>query len=132
MIGLTLATIQQCHSDKNKKVLGKMKDETAGLPVMEFAGLRSKMYSMVYEGVEKKAAKGIGRASIREMKHAEYVQCLLDMCSTIAKFNIICSYGHQVYSERVTKVALSPFDDMDILVFKIEKIWIVENLKVNM
>ena len=104
-------TDHMCHSDKNKKVLGKMKDETAGVPVMEFAGLRSKMYSMVYDGEEKKTAKGIGRASLREMRHAEYVQCLLDKCSTIAKFNIIRSYGHQVYSERVTKVALSPFDD---------------------
>ena len=100
-----------CHSDKNKKVLGKMKDETAGVPVMGFAGLRSKMYSMVYEDKEKKTTKGIGRASLREMRHVECVQCLLDKCSTIAKFNIIRSYGHQVYSERVTKVALSPFDD---------------------
>ena len=104
-------TDHMCHSDKNKKVLGKMKDKTAGVPMMEIAGLRSKMYNMVYEDKEKKTAKGIGRASLREMKHAEYVQCLLDKCSTIAQFNIIRSYAHQVYSERVTKVALSPFDD---------------------
>ena len=76
MIDLTLATIQQIifiNLIRIKKVLGKMKDETAGVPVMEFVGLRSKMYSMVYEGAEKKTAKGIGRASLREMRHVEYV-----------------------------------------------------------
>ena len=35
------------------KVLGKMKDETAGIPIEEFVGLRSKMYSLTYEVKEK-------------------------------------------------------------------------------
>ena len=42
------------HSETNKKVLGKMKDECAGIPIEEFVGLRPKMYSMVYGGKEKK------------------------------------------------------------------------------
>ena len=31
--------------DESKKVIGKMKDESAGMPIKEFIGLRSKMYS---------------------------------------------------------------------------------------
>ena len=31
--------------DENKKVIGKMKDEAAGMVIKEFIGLRCKMYS---------------------------------------------------------------------------------------
>ena len=99
------------HSTANKKVLGKMKDETAGVAVSEFVGLRSKMYSLLYGGKEKKTAKGIGRSHIRKMRHAEYKDSLLKKTRSIATTNMIRSYEHRVYSEHVTKVALSPFDD---------------------
>jgi hypothetical protein len=99
------------HSDANKKVLGKMKDETMGVAIQEFVGLRSKMYSMRYGAEEKKTAKGIGRAQIRKMCHDHYKTCLLERTQTISTTNIIRSDAHKVYSEHVTKVTLSPFDD---------------------
>ena len=55
------------------KVLGKMEDETAGVPITEIVGLRPKMYSMTYAGKEKKTANGIGRVAIRkQLKHDLY------------------------------------------------------------
>ena len=33
-----------CYDATNKKVIGKMKDETASVPIKEFVGLRAKMY----------------------------------------------------------------------------------------
>jgi len=43
---------------KNKKVIGKFKDECGGIPPLEFVGLRSKMYSIkLNENDEKKHVK---------------------------------------------------------------------------
>ena len=48
----------------NKKVLGMMKDETAGKIIKEFVGLRSKLYSFKMEdGEENKRCKGDKRSS---------------------------------------------------------------------
>ena len=48
------------HSNINKKVLGKMKDECNGVVISEFIGLRSKMYSIKTEKDEEiKKAKGV-------------------------------------------------------------------------
>ena len=60
----------------NKKVLGKMKDETHGIPIQEFIGLRPKMYSILYtendKQVEKKTAKGIKKSvTKRKLRHAD-------------------------------------------------------------
>ncbi|MCG8405653.1 MAG: hypothetical protein MI923_10690 [Phycisphaerales bacterium] len=49
-------------SSTNKEVIGKFKDEAAGMPIVEFVGLRSKMYSYVKDNnkdrKEVKTAKG--------------------------------------------------------------------------
>ena len=48
------------HNMKNKKVLGKIKDERAGRPIVEYVGLRPKMYSILEEsGQNLKKAKGV-------------------------------------------------------------------------
>ena len=47
------------HSNKNKKVLGKMKDECAGTPIAEYVGLTPKMHS-IFKADEKKYQKSEG------------------------------------------------------------------------
>jgi hypothetical protein len=47
------------HSTTNKKTIGKMKDECAGKPIIEFVGLRPKMYSILTSDDNKRKAKGI-------------------------------------------------------------------------
>ena len=43
-----------------KKIIGKFKDEAAGVPICEFVGLRSKMYSYIKDNqTGGKTAKGI-------------------------------------------------------------------------
>ena len=51
----------------NKKVIGKFKDEAAGVPICEFVGLRSKMYSYVKDDKKGgKTAKGIKKNIIKK------------------------------------------------------------------
>ena len=50
------------HDPTNKKVIGKFKDETASVPIVEFVGLRSKMYSFKTEEHECKKAKGVKKS----------------------------------------------------------------------
>ena len=57
----------QHYSSENKKVIGKFKDEAAGMPIKEFIGLRSKMYSYVKENNKnEKTARGIRKYVIKK------------------------------------------------------------------
>ena len=50
----------QYFNKTNKKVIGKFKNEAAGMPITKFIGLRSKMYSYIKDNAkEGKTAKGI-------------------------------------------------------------------------
>ena len=42
------------HNTANKKVIDKFKDEACGIPITEFIGLRSKMYSYMNRKIMKK------------------------------------------------------------------------------
>ena len=102
------------HSDHNKKVLGKFKDETNGNPIKEFVGLRSKMYSFTYEGgkeTEKHTAKGITKSASRELKHDMYKYCLLNHNIHMCNMNVIRSEYHVLKAKQVRKKGLVPFDD---------------------
>ena len=60
--------------DMNKKVIGRFKDEASGIPIIEFVGLRSKMYSYMKDNSnEEKTAKGVKRNTIKkDIKHNDY------------------------------------------------------------
>ena len=41
------STKSKCYDNLNKLVIGKMKDETGGVAIEEFVGLKPKMYSFL-------------------------------------------------------------------------------------
>ena len=62
---------------KNKKVIGKMKDEAGGKHITEFVGLRSKRSSFRIDGKEEKKCKGIKRSKVmRTITFQDYKDCL--------------------------------------------------------
>ena len=75
-----------------------MKDETAGVPIVEFVGLRSKMYSYVTNDEKGcKTAKGIKKNVVRNLlKHEDYT--LFNDRQMFHKMKSIRSENHKIYS----------------------------------
>ena len=101
------------HYMTNKKVIGKFKDEAAGIPITEFVGLKSKMYSYIKDnGDGDKTAKGIKKNVIRnDMKHVNYNNVLLNNTQMRHKMRSIRSVKHQLGTYEINKISLSCFDD---------------------
>ena len=61
-------------------VPGKFKDESPANQILEFVGLRSKMYSMMpKEGDKKAVAKVVSnKITKRELRHKDYRECLMN------------------------------------------------------
>ena len=100
------------HSSKNKKVLGKMKDEMAGAPIAEVVCLRPKMYSILRaDEVVLKKAKGVKKNVVKkEIRHEHHKETLFSGTEKTHSMNILRSEKHEIYGMRVTKTSLSPFD----------------------
>ena len=101
------------HYNANKNFIGKFKDEACGVPITEFVGLKSKMYSYVKDNEKGgKTAKGIKKNVIKNnIKHEDYKSVLLNNEQLHHKMKTIRSQKHQLSSYEINKVLLSCFDD---------------------
>ncbi|KAK3107369.1 hypothetical protein FSP39_012926 [Pinctada imbricata] len=101
------------YNQTNKKVVLKMKDECGGVPIRNFIGLRSKMYSIKLEdSSEKRTAKGISKSVIRKhLSHDLYEKTLRHREKLMSEMTLIRSDNHKLYTERINKVGLCGFDD---------------------
>ena len=92
--------IEKFKDSEYKKVVGKFKDETQGIPICEFIGLRSKMYSVkLDDDSEKKTAKGIVRNVIKnQLKHAQYKHILDTGERMTSSMKMIRSFDHDIYT----------------------------------
>jgi hypothetical protein len=101
------------HSTHNKKVIGKFKDEASGVPITEFVGLRSKMYSYVKEnGKGGMTAKGVKKYVIRnKLTHENFKDVISSRGRMRHNMNTIRSTKHTIGTYETRKVTLSCFDD---------------------
>lgn len=96
----------------NASIPGLMKDESCGIPIDEFVGLRPKMYSLKYGNQVKKTAKGINKINIeKDLTHQHYRDCLFNQQMKRSVMDFIRSRIHTLYLETVNKIGLSPFCD---------------------
>lgn len=113
-----------CFSSVNKKVLGKFKDECNGIMLLEFIGLRPKLYclrtiqpvSKAFENTKEptvqKKAKGITKGVINEeISFDDYKNCLLNDLTIRKKIKMFRSKKHVIETITCNKIALSGKDD---------------------
>ena len=104
---------------KNKKVIGKFKDELGGKIMTEFCALRAKAYAYkLDDDTEMKKAKGTKKCIVkREITFKNYADALFNDELIIRSQERFRSDHHKVYTEEVNKIALISNDDKRIKTF---------------
>ena len=98
--------------DSNKLVIGKMKDETGGVAIEEFGGLKPKMYLfLVGDNSEHKKTKDVNKNVVATISHNEYKDHLLNNKRIRHSKNRNRSKDHRIGTYEINKISLPCFDD---------------------
>ena len=112
--GMSNEDVQELRA-RNKKVIGKMKDECDGLPMESVVCVRAKCYSIRMgdaKGTTMMKCKGVGSVAVKsQMTHESYRDCVLHSQRTFVETTTLRSYAHHIYTLRQIKLALVNFDD---------------------
>ena len=101
--------------EKNKKVIGLMKDELGGKIMKEFISLRPKMYSYRDEESEPKKCKGIKKCVVKKtITFEDYKRYLFEGINIHRSQMMFRSKKHKIKTLEVNKLALSREDDKRI------------------
>lgn len=96
---------------QNKKVPGLFKDEMDGKYIVEYVGLRCKLYCVLTNQDIIQKAKGVKKSVIREFGIEHYGNSLI-RGDVIKKKNILFrSIKHEIFTQSVNKIILSADDD---------------------
>ena len=88
-----------------------MKDEMKGKVMIEYVGLKPKMYSMSSISGSKQSAKCVNRAVKETLHHSLYRKVLEEEITIRREMTSLRSRNLSMYLEKVNKFALSSFDD---------------------
>ena len=98
--------------DSNKLVIGKMKDETGGVAIEEFGGLKPKIYLfLVGDNSEHKKTKDVNKNVVATISHNEYKDHLLNNKRIRHSKNRNRSKDHRIGTYEINKISLPCFDD---------------------
>ena len=82
-----------------------MKDETAGVAIKEFVGLKPKMYSfLVDDSSEHKKAMDVNKNFVTGISHNEYSDVLLNNKCWRHSMNRIESKNHRIGTYEINKI----------------------------
>ena len=108
------------YCNVNKKIIGKFKDEACGIPITEFIGLKSKMYSYVKDNEKgERTAKLIKKnVTKNNIRHEDYKNTLINNEQMHHKMKTIRRQRHQLGSYEINNVSLSCLDDKHYIPYK--------------
>ena len=109
---LTSVITQNIQNITIMKTTGKMKDETYGVLLKHFVGLKSKMYIFITEyNKQSKKAKSINKNDVNgKLKYENYKTVLFNRWYTKNKINRIQSKDHNIGSYKINNF-FSSYDD---------------------
>lgn len=97
---------------RNKKTIGKMKDECDGQRIESIVCVRAKCYSILMGDKTSMKCKGIGKTAVKQqLTHESYRECVLKSQRSFVETHTLRSYAHKIYTLRQVKLALINFDD---------------------
>ena len=112
--GMSEAAIDELRR-RNKKVIGKMKDECDGARMASVVCVRPKCYSirMVDDKLPTvKKCKGVSYTAVQnQLTHESYLRCVRENERTFVETFTLRSFAHTIYTLRQSKLALINFDD---------------------
>ena len=96
------STKSKYYHDSNKLVTGKMKDETGGVLIEEFFGLKPKIYSFLVDNNEHKKANGVRRNIVAKISRNAYKNILLSKKCLRHSMNRIQGKDHKIGTYKST------------------------------
>ena len=88
-----------------------MKDETGGVAIKEFVGLKPKMYSFLVDNNNHKKVKGVNKNVVQTIPHNEYKGILLNKNCLRHSMKRIQSKVNKIRTYEINKISLFCFDD---------------------
>ena len=99
------------YNGSNKLVVDEIKDETGGVAIKEFIGLKPKIYSfLVDDRSEHRKVKGINKNVVETINHNEYKDVLLNKKCLRHSINRSQSKDHRIVTFEINRISLSCFD----------------------
>ena len=104
-------TKSNLYDNSNKLVIRKLKDETGGVAIEEFIGLKPQIYSLLVDNSEHKKAKGMNKNVVSTINHTEYKDFSLNNNCIRHSMNSIQNKDDIIGTYEINEISLSCFDD---------------------
>ncbi|XP_053204035.1 uncharacterized protein LOC128388631 [Panonychus citri] len=114
-------TSHHLFSNENKKKIGYIKNEVAGDEIVEFLGIKPKLYTLKTLSDVKKA-KGVPRVALKKVTFDDYKNCLLNESTETGTASRIQSIDHNIKIINQTKLMITPFEDKRYYLDKINSL----------